>query len=485
MKDLLNKFRYYGTSLSHPRWLNRNIVVTNSISMATVFIVLTLLAIHVVTHPEENMYAVVLLTEVIVLSVPFINRTGYHRVGRTVLTICLVLGTLAFTIGRKMAIPDVVPMNTFFQSRAALIVFSIIPFATIHFRERKLLILNLSICLISILFYDPIHNALGIGFYQLGFSDPDYYYGTVIYLVVFFVLATSVGFFKFEVDGYERDNEELINTLHIRNVTIEEQKEELTTQGEILKELLKERDKDLSQVTRELIHFNHELLQYSYTVSHNLRGPVARILGLLDLYFNHSDEKEKRIVIDLILESTRELDKITLELNRIVEARNDSFSVREKVNFASELTQIRKLLESPIKKHSVKLTEEFNVPEIFSARQRINHLLYIFITNSIQFRRNGHPAQIKVSTYKKDNWVVLEIQDNGRGIDLNLYRSDLFKPFKYFHPEVSGKGINLYFAKLQAEQLHGHIDVRSTPGQGTVFSVYLKAWQDVDEELRK
>jgi signal transduction histidine kinase len=375
-------------------------------------------------------------------------------------------------------------MNTFFQSRAAITVFCVIPFAIFRFRERKLLILNLFICLMGLLLYDPIHGAFGVGFYQLGFTDPDYYYGTVIYFVIFLILATAVGFFKFEMDEYEKENEELINTLHIRNVTIEEQKEELTTQGEILKELLKERDRDLSQVTRELIHFNHELLQYSYTVSHNLRGPVARILGLLDVYLNHSDEKEKRNIIGLILESTGDLDKITLELNRIVEARNDSFNVRESVNFSNELTQIRKLLETPIKKHSVKLTEEFNVPEIFSARQRINHLLFILITNSIQFRRNGHPAQIKVSTYKKDNWVVLEIQDNGRGIDLNLYRSDLFKPFKYFHPEVSGKGISLYFAKLQAEQLHGHIDVRSTPGQGSVFSVYLKAWENVNEELR-
>jgi signal transduction histidine kinase len=484
VKNFLNKFRYYGTSLSYPRWLNRNIIVANSISLTTIGFALILAVVHQISHPRDNVYLACLAVSAILFSVPLINRFGYHRVGRTVLTIGLVFGVLIFTITRKMTSPDPIPMNTFFQSRAAITVFCVIPFAIFRFRERKFLILNLFICLMGLLLYDPIHNAFGVGFYQLGFTDPDYFYGTVIYFIIFLILATAVGFFKFEMDEYEKENEELINTLHIRNVTIEEQKEELTSQGEILKELLKERDKDLSQVTRELIHFNHELLQYSYTVSHNLRGPVARILGLLDLYFNHSEDKEKRNIIDLILESTRELDKITLELNRIVEARNDSFNVREKVNFSNELTQIRKLLESPIKKHSVKLTEEFNVPEIFSARQRINHLLYIFITNSIQFRRNGHPAQIKVSTYKKDNWIVLEIQDNGRGIDLNLYRSDLFKPFKYFHPEVSGKGINLYFAKLQAEQLHGHIDVRSTPGQGSVFSVYLKAWEDLNEEIR-
>ncbi|HMG88590.1 MAG TPA: HAMP domain-containing sensor histidine kinase [Chryseolinea sp.] len=478
MKNLLNKFRYYGTSLGHPRWLNRNIIVANSISLATVALVLILLLVHVISHPEESINVASIVTSAVILSVLFINRAGYHRVGRTVLTVGLVFGALAITIARKTTM-DPVPMNTFFQSRAALTVFCVIPFAIIHFRERRLLILNLLICLTSLVLYDPIHNALGIGFYQLGFSDPDYYYGTVIYVIIFLILTAAAGFFKYEIDVYERENEELINTLHTRNVTIEDQKEELTSQGEILKELLKERDKDLSQVTQELINFNHELLQYSYTVSHNLRGPVARILGLLDLYFNYSDEKEKRNIAGLILESTRELDKITLDLNKIVEGRNDSFNVREKVNFADELKQIRKLLESPIKNHGIKLIEQFNVPEIFSARQRINHLLYILITNAIQYRRPGQTPQIKISTYKKDKWVVLEIQDNGRGIDLDLYRGDLFKPFKYFHPEASGKGINLYLAKLQAERLHGHIDVRSIPGEGTVFSVYLKDWQEM------
>ena len=475
MKKLLNKFRYYGTSLNHPRWLNRNIVVTNSISIGTVSIVLLLLLIHVISHPDESIYVATFVTCAIILSVVFINHAGYHQFGRTVLTVGLVFGTLVLTIARKVSM-DPVPMNTFFQSRAALTVFCVVPFAIFQFRERILLILNLSICLISLVLYDPIHNALGIGFYQLGFSDPDYYYGTVVYVVVFLVVATAAGFFKFEIDTYEKENEELINTLHIRNLTIEEQKEELTSQGEILKELLKERDKDLSQVTGELIHFNHELLQYSYTVSHNLRGPVARMLGLFDLYLNYSDEKEKQNIIRLLFESTRELDKITLDLNKIVEARSDSFNVRENVNFSNELAQIKKLLESPLKNHGIKLTEEFSVSEIFSARVRINHLMFILITNAIQYRRPDRPAKIKVATFKKDKWVVLEIQDNGRGLDLKLYKEDVFKPYKYFHPDASDKGISLYLAKLQAERLHGKIDVRSTLGEGTVFSVYLKDW---------
>ena len=151
MKGFLTKYRHYGTSLSHPRWLNRNIVVANSISLATVAIVVTLTVVHSISHPRDNLYLASLITIASVLSVPFIHRTGNHQLARTILTIGLVGGTLVLTIARKMNTFDPVPMNTFYQSRAALTVFCVIPYAIFNFSERKHLILNLSICLICLL----------------------------------------------------------------------------------------------------------------------------------------------------------------------------------------------------------------------------------------------------------------------------------------------------------------------------------------------
>ena len=477
MRGPLSNLRYYGTSLSHPKWLNRNIVVANSISSICTLAVLLLAVVHAVTHREDNVVYFGLLLAVWFISIPFLHRAGHINFGRTFLTIALITGTLLFTMVRKMTTIGELPMNTFFQSRTAIVVFCIIPLATFNFSERNLLIINLLIGFLSLMLYDPIHNLFGIGFYQLGFNDPDYYYTNVIFFVIFTVLTSAAGFFKFEMETYEKRNEELIETLHSRNNLIEEQKEELNSQGEILKQLLQQRDKDLSQVTHQLINFNHELLEYSYTVSHNLRGPVARILGLLGLYKDHSDEKERKNLVGYMQDSAHELDAITLELNKIVEARSDTFNVRENVSFETELEIIKKLLDLTIKNYNVKITSEFNVPVIFSAKPRINHLMFILVSNAIQYRRPDRPPKIKISTYRKDDRVVLEVQDNGRGIDLSIYRKDLFKPFKRFHSEASGKGIGLYLAKLQAEKLEGRIEVRSSPGDGAIFSVLLKDWQ--------
>ena len=349
MSTLLTSLRYFGTSLSNPGWLNRNIVIANNISLLFCLLNLLLGAVHALTHPGDKSIYVGLFNASVHLLIPFINRAGFVNTGRTLITVMLVAGSLALTVTRKLTSPEEIPMNTFLQSRTGILMFCIVPYTYFNFSERKLLMFNLLLCFLALMLYDPIHNALGVGFYDLGFDDPDYYYTNVIYFIIFLVLVGATGFFKFEMDKYGRRNEHLIETLHSRNDQIEEQKEELNSQGEILKELLKERDKDLSQVTQELINFNHELLQYSYTVSHNLRGPVARMLGLLDLYFNYSDETEKKNIIHLLHESTREVDMITLVLNEIVETRSDSFNLRETVNFSTELTQIKKLLESPRK----------------------------------------------------------------------------------------------------------------------------------------
>lgn len=476
MQSRFKRIRYYGTSLTYPGWQNRNVIIANNISLLSVSVLFFLNIVHSITHPGDKVVYASIIVGMILLSVPLLHRSGFLRLGRTLLTVALTTGMLILTLTRKITSEEVVSMNTFYQSRTAILVFCIVPLATIHFSERKLLAINLIICLLTLFLYDPIHNALGVGFYQLGYTDPDYYYTNFMYFVIFIVLIGSSGFFKMEMDTYEKQNEELIEALHSRNNLIEEQKEELTSQGEVLRQLLQEKDKDLSQVTHQLINFNHELLQYSYTVSHNLRGPVARILGLLDIYSNYSDEQEKKNVIGFIHDAARELDAITLDLNKIVENRSDTFNVRENVSFDGELNQIKQLLESPIKKYQIRILTKFNVPDIFSARQRINHILFILISNAIQYRRLDHAPEIKVSTYRKNEWIVLEIQDNGKGIDLSLYRDDLFKPFRYFHPDASGNGIGLYLAKLQAERLHGHIDVRSSPGAGTTFSVYLKDW---------
>ncbi|HEY5824380.1 MAG TPA: HAMP domain-containing sensor histidine kinase [Cyclobacteriaceae bacterium] len=478
MKPLLQKINDLGTSVSYPRWKNRGIRITNNISIICAFFVLLLIVVHTLTYGIEDLIYRGSGIIICLLLIPFINKSSKIDIARTLLTLCLITGTMVLTVSNKLGTGEVVSMSTFYNSRVAILFFSILPFATIHFTERKLLLFNLVIGFFALLLFDPIHNASGVGFEQLGFLDPTYYYTNVIFMIVYLMVISSVAFFKKVIDNYEQENEILIHSLHTKTTVIESQKEKLESQGEILKQLLQEKDKDLSKVTEELIKFNHDLLQYSYTISHNLRGPVARTLGLLDLFKNADKESDKEMFIENILNSTQTLDGIIHDLNKIIETQSDSYNILEQVEFDDLLNQVISLLAIPIHTYHIKISRDFSVKEIVTVRSRLNHVLFTTISNAIQFRREETMTEVRISTYRKGGEVVLEIQDNGRGIDLDLAGEKIFKPFKRFHPDVSGKGIGLFLVKLQLERLQSRAEVKSTPGAGSTFIFSLKEWNN-------
>ncbi len=69
-------------------------------------------------------------------------------------------------------------------------------------------------------------------------------------------------------------------------------------------------------------------------------------------------------------------------------------------------------------------------------------------------------------------FVVLEVQDNGLGLD-PASEQKLFGMFQRFHDHVEGSGIGLYMVKKMVENAGGRIAVRSELGVGTTFLVYF------------
>ena len=69
---------------------------------------------------------------------------------------------------------------------------------------------------------------------------------------------------------------------------------------------------------------------------------------------------------------------------------------------------------------------------------------------------------------------MIDVSDNGLGIDLARHSGDLFKLYKRFHTHIEGKGLGLYLVKQQVEKMNGRIEVSSAPGEWTRFSVFIK-----------
>ncbi|HEY4650328.1 MAG TPA: ATP-binding protein, partial [Pontibacter sp.] len=115
----------------------------------------------------------------------------------------------------------------------------------------------------------------------------------------------------------------------------------------------------------------------------------------------------------------------------------------------------------------------FEVEAILYARKNLRSIMYNLVSNAVKYRSEERAPSVRVSTYRKNDFVVLEIADNGLGIRKEQQHK-LFSMFKRLHKHVEGTGIGLYIVKRIIENNGGRIEVESEYDKGTTFRVYFR-----------
>lgn len=232
-----------------------------------------------------------------------------------------------------------------------------------------------------------------------------------------------------------------------------------------------EREKIIS----ELIQRNKAQEQFTYIVSHNLRAPVAnimglgRVLGMLD----HNDDGRQTVIDDMVT-SAKALDAIIVDLNKVLQLRYNIDEKAEEINFTQLIKEISNSFNSIIKNNNIKIECDFKEAEHFySIRSYLNSIFYNLIQNSIKYRQEDRILFVGIKTADRGNFIEILFTDNGKGIDLEKNGASLFGLYKRFDTSVKGKGIGLFMIKAQVEALGGTIDVKSELRRGTQFSIKL------------
>lgn len=268
---------------------------------------------------------------------------------------------------------------------------------------------------------------------------------------------------------------------------VSEQKEEIQTQADKLAEsnrniietnrglekIVAEKTLELRRTNEELVKYNGELLQFSYTVSHNLRGPVARLLGLAVLAHKENDVKQMKQLIDFISKTAHDLDIIIKDLSKLLELRNNPSQFHEVVELASEWEQSKSLLQDSLTGVEEIVADFDNLPLITTVRPMLQSIFYNLLSNAIKFQSPDRILKVVATSRRVNGKAILEIKDNGLGFNVSLHHEKLFKLYKRFHTHVEGRGLGLYLIKSQVEVLHGTIEVDSEPDKGSTFTVIL------------
>lgn len=262
------------------------------------------------------------------------------------------------------------------------------------------------------------------------------------------------------------------NDLKLFNQNLESMVEERTRalNDEII--IRKNAEERLVQTNKELSKRNTELDNFVYSVSHDLRAPIASVLGLINLARSDKDPTMKQLYLDKIYSSALQQDAFIREI--LDQSRNSRLEVnKEEIHFEPLIEETFNQLKFATSTGSaVERVITVNQREsFFSDRWRLKVIMNNIISNAIRYR-NGRDPVIKVNVHVDNHLALVEIEDNGRGIA----REHLDKVCNMFYratDDGAGSGLGLYIVKETMDKLHGSIQIDSTEGMGTTVKLMI------------
>ncbi len=220
---------------------------------------------------------------------------------------------------------------------------------------------------------------------------------------------------------------------------------------------------------------NKRLLNFSYIVSHNLRSHTSNIQSIAKLMdFADSDEERNELLSHLKTVSNA-LDETMHHLNEVVSIQNH---VNINVQSLSLLEYIHKTLDIlkddiQTKNVIVRNLVPQNVAVLFNPAY-LESVIINFLSNAIKYSHPQRQPEIELTCYRSLEQWVLQISDNGLGMDLKKHGEKLFGLYKTFHGFSNSRGIGLFITKNQIEAMGGKIEVSSQVNVGTTFKIYFK-----------
>ncbi|MDF9798462.1 PAS domain S-box-containing protein [Catalinimonas alkaloidigena] len=237
-----------------------------------------------------------------------------------------------------------------------------------------------------------------------------------------------------------------------------------------LKKAYKQLEESVSLVKEQ----NDRLINFAHIVSHNLRSHTGNLEMMLKFLSMETDEEEKKILLENITGISSSLSETITYLTEVVRIQTDVDGQKESLNLKHFLDKTINTLSADLRKTDgeivVSVDEETEI--IFNSAY-LDSVLLNFLSNALKYRHPKRKPHIKIWTEKQDDYLILSIADNGRGIDLDKYGAKLFGLYKTFHEHQDARGVGLFITKNQIEAMGGKVSVESTINIGTTFRIYF------------
>lgn len=274
-------------------------------------------------------------------------------------------------------------------------------------------------------------------------------------------------------DGREFPVEISLNTVSMNGVQVAIAAIRDITERVLYEKKIKALNQSLIRNNRELNEINKELESFSYSVSHDLRGPLRAIGGfsslLTEKFKDLTDEDAKDYLARIRSSSKRmgELIDSLLNLSRYV---REGIELEE-CDLGEIATQVYNRINDAADEPyetAVEIQEDLYA---VADRNLMDVVLYNLLSNALKFTCHTVNGEIKVGMFTpRGGQPTFFVSDNGEGFDM-AYVERLFLPFHQLHTagKYEGSGIGLATVQRIIRRHGGRIWANSSPGAGTTF----------------
>jgi two-component system phosphate regulon sensor histidine kinase PhoR len=234
--------------------------------------------------------------------------------------------------------------------------------------------------------------------------------------------------------------------------------------------------------------------------SHELRTPLATLIGFIETLrgpARDDAEARERFLAIMHGQASRmaRLVEDLMSLSRI--ELNEHVMPRDRVALSPLLRQIAETLELRAGERDIRicLAVPPDLPDVLGDRDELAQVFQNLIDNAIKYGRSGSEITLRAETASRPNWgssssenamVCVAVCDHGEGIPHEhlprlterFYRVDTARS-----REMGGTGLGLAIVKHILNHHRGFLEVESTPGVGSVFTVFLRAHSAQSAEL--
>ena len=230
----------------------------------------------------------------------------------------------------------------------------------------------------------------------------------------------------------------------------------------------------LAVKNEELQRAYNELDKFSYSVTHDMRGPLLSVLGAIEAAQHMDDISEIRKMLMMMKDSVRNLDDFIQSIHDYYNLNRGELEIKE-IDFKELVEEQIKIfnftyLMSDVAFNTNIIQKETFRGDVLSVKLILNNLL----SNAFKYQRKDNKNKtVDLNILVENGFAVIDVIDNGVGIAEN-YLGDIFNMFFRASTQDVGSGFGLYNVKAAVTKLNGKITVDSEINKGTHFKVLVQ-----------